>query len=186
MVVLSDFRFCCCLRLQESPSRVLAHRSLLFGHGILGSIQCRQGLLDFLSAPSNCQQAVLMKTSFTIPEIRKYLEGHILHDGNGEESANYNLALRGAIAFIGEREDGIRGFLAREKWRIEKKSLDRFAGVPCALIAGGCSGLIEKVENKKRKLLVNIGSRKFWISTKTFFDKWYWGPRCEVGKETQS
>ncbi len=117
-----------------------------------------------------------MKTSFTIKEIRHYLEGCILHDGNGKEVDNLNFALRSAIATLDMKEDGIREVLAREKHRIEKKPLDRFVGVPCALIAGGCSGIIEKIDNKARKLLVNNGKHSFWISTKTFFEKWHWGP----------
>jgi hypothetical protein len=119
---------------------------------------------------------VWMKKTFTIEEIRYYLEGCLYHDGNGKEVDNWNFALRSAIASLNEPEDGIREVLAREKHRIEKKPLGRFVGVPCALIAGGCSGTIVEIDNKARKLLVNTGKHSFWISTKTFFGKWYWGP----------
>lgn len=127
-----------------------------------------------------------MKTSFTIKEIRKYLEGCILYDGNGKEVDNLNFALRSAIATIDMKEDGIREVLAREKHRIEKKSLDRFIGVPCALITGESSGVIKEVDNKNRKLLINFGRYSVWLSTKTFFEKWYWGPNYAVGKESKA
>lgn len=123
-----------------------------------------------------------MQKTFTIKQIRKYLEGCRKYDGNGVPCRDYNFALDAAIMFLGEKEDGIAEVLAREKWYIEKKPLDRYKGTSCALIAGGKSGVIGKVDNKKRKLLIHTGERKFWISTKTFFDKWYWGPRCNRSK----
>lgn len=131
-----------------------------------------------------------MKKTFTIEEIRKYLKGNLYFDGNGKPCREKNFALEVAIGTLEDKEDGIAEVLAREKWHIEKRPLDRFIGVPCALIAGGCSGTIEKIDNKKRKLLINIpfssGRHSFWISTKTFFDKWYWGPHCEVKNQTKS
>lgn len=126
----------------------------------------------------------MMKKTFTIEEIRKYLKGNLYFDGNGKPCREKNFALEVAIGTLEDKEDGIAEVLAREKWYIEKRPLDRFIGVPCALIAGGCSGTIEKIDNKKRKLLINIpfssGRHSFWISTKTFFDKW--GPHREVKK----
>lgn len=121
-----------------------------------------------------------MQKTFTIKQIRKYLEGCRMNDGKGVPCRDYNVALNAAITFLDDKEDGIAEILAREKWYIEKKPLDRYKGAPCALIAGGLSGIIQEVDNKKRKLLINTGERKFWISTKTFFDKWYWGPSCNL------
>ena len=121
-----------------------------------------------------------MQKTFTIKEIRKYLDGCRMNDGNGVPCRDYNFALDHAITFLDSKEDGIAEILAREKWYIEKRPLDKYEGASCALIAGGSSGIIEKVDNKKRKLLINTGDRKLWISTRTFFDKWYWGPHCNL------
>lgn len=133
-----------------------------------------------------------MQKTFTIKEIRYYLKGCVLHDGTGARSKDYNVALDGAITFLDDKECGIAENLAREKWHIEKRPLDRFVGVPCARISPkdgqqrGASCVIEKVDNKNRKILINDVGRHIWVSTKTFFEKWYWGPRYAVGKEKAS
>ncbi|MCK9435163.1 MAG: hypothetical protein M0R32_10190 [Candidatus Cloacimonetes bacterium] len=126
-----------------------------------------------------------MKT-YTIKEIKFYLDGCRLNDGNGVPSKNYNLALDGAIAFLEEKESGIQAVLDMEEWLIHKMPLDKYIGVPCAMVSEkdgqqrGCTCVIKKIDNKKRKLLIHSGSCTFWVSTKSFFDKWMWGEHCAV------
>lgn len=116
-----------------------------------------------------------MQKTFTIKEIRKYLEGCLLNDGHGVPSKDYNLALSGAITFLEDKEDGIAGILAREQWFIQKMPLDKYVGCKCGLFPSSKSCVVMEVNNKKRKLLISSGSCTFWISTKTFFGKWRWG-----------
>ena len=117
-----------------------------------------------------------MKTSFTIPEIRKYFEGCLLHDLKGEDPHQFNLALNGALSFLGDKEDGIAEFFAREEHRINKMPLDKFVGCKCFRISPkdfqqmGKTCRINAIDNKKRRLQID----GYWVSTKTFFDKWCW------------